>query len=174
MRPALVVLFLLFHSGGTAQTQAQTAPDLIKYLTDQTNRSVDVAVSCGVFGRLDAENRAAAQSLVKLGAAALPDIDAAFDSIRKSGNSSKFAPNSEWLLYTYAEIEGPAAFQRFRKMRGDPKFGFLDASLDTAAALSLDITSYVSAWRQSIPDIACLGTIATKVPRSVGPGAGKK
>ncbi len=161
MRPALVVLFLLFHSGGTAQTQAQTASDLIKYLTYQTNRpptrDMDVAVSCGVFARMDSEDRAAAQSLVKLGAAALPDLNAAFDSIKKSGSASKFGYNAAWLLFAYAKIEGPTAFRRLRKMRGDPNFGFLDASLDTAAALSLDITSYVSDWRQSIPDIECSG-----------------
>src|ERR1700734_582618 len=42
-------------------------------------------------------------------------------------------------------------------MRGDPNFGFLDASLDTAAALSLDITSYVSDWRQFVPENSCGG-----------------
>ncbi len=101
---------------------------------------------------MDAENRAAAQSLVRLGAAALPDINAAFDSIAKSGSSSKFAPNAGWLLYAYAKIEGPADFPRLRKMHGDPNFGFLLAGLDAAAAASLDLTSYVSSSRQPIPE----------------------
>jgi len=95
--------------------------------------------------------------LPKLGTAALPDINAALDSIEKSGNSSKFATNSNWLLYAYAKIKGAAAFPRLRKMRGDANFGFLYSAVDTAIALSLDITSYVSAWRQSIHENSCGG-----------------
>jgi len=162
LSPAPLVLLLLFHSSGTAQTTEQSASDLIKYLTYQTNRPVDVAVSCGVFARMDAENRAAAQSLVKLGTSALPDINAALDSIEESGSASKFAPNSGWLLYAYAEIKGRAALPRLRKMRGDPNFGFLYSAVDTAAALSLDITSYISAWRQSIPENSCWGSSPQK------------
>ena len=101
----LWVLLLLFQIVRTAQTQDQSASDHIKYLTNQTDRPEVVAVSCGLFATMDVENRAAAQSLVQLGAAALPDIDAVFDSIQKSGNSSKFAPNADWLFYAGAEIK---------------------------------------------------------------------
>jgi hypothetical protein len=141
--PTALWVFVLIQVIGTAQTQQSTS-DL-------------VTAGCGAFATMDAENRSAAQSLVKLGAAALPEINTAFDSIEKSGNSSKFAPNAYWLLYAYAEIQGPAAFPRLRKMRGDPNFGFLYSAVDTAAALSLDITSYVSAWRQTVTDNACDG-----------------
>lgn len=147
----------------TGQTNDQSASDLIKYLTYQTKRPEVVAVSCGIFAAMDAENRAAAQSLVKLGAAALPDINAAFDSIEQSGSASKSGYNAAWLLFAYAKIEGPGAFPRLRKMRGDPNFAFLNSAVDLAIALSLNATSYVSGWRRPAQEGVCTGPDPRKV-----------
>ena len=147
----------------TGQTKEQSASDLIKYLTYQTNRPEVVAVSCGVFATMDAENRAAAQSLVKLGASAIPDLEAAFDSIEQRGGASKSGYNAGWLLLSYAKIKGPAAFPRLRKMRGDPNFAFLDSSVDIAAALSLGVTSYASGWRQPAQEGVCTGPDPRKI-----------
>ena len=151
-RAAGSVLFLLLPAIGSAQTQPQSASDLIKHLTYQDGRPGTVLVSCGILAGIAAEDRATAQSLVKLGDAAEPELDTALDSIGKQGNSSKFAAGGHWLLHAFAKIKGPAALPRLRKMIGNYRFGFLDSSLDSAAASALGITSYVSSWRQPIPD----------------------
>lgn len=107
-----------------------------------------MAGTCGSFGMSAEKERAAARSLVRSGRAAIPEIDAALDSIREKGIYSPSSAKAKWLLYAYAKIEGPAAFPRLQQLRGDPSFRFLDSALDIASALSLGQTSYVTSWRR--------------------------
>lgn len=141
---------LLPTSYGRAQTQDQSPSDLIRFLTYQSDRPDKWGVvrgifSCGAANGEAREDRAVARSLVRLGVLAIPDIEEALDSIERLGQQSKFATNSGWLLFAYARIEGSAAYPRLRRMIGKPELAFLQNGLDNSLALSLGLTSYVSA-----------------------------
>ena len=73
----------------------------------------------------------------------MPELERAFDSLEKYGQKSEFATNTGWLLLAYAQIKGPAALPRLRKMIGNPSLDFLGLSLDDSIALSLGLTSYL-------------------------------
>jgi hypothetical protein len=148
---------LLSQNRGVSQERERSASELIKRLTHQTDRPSGLGVSfgtCGSFGYVAAQDRSTVQSLVKLGASALPDIEVAFDSIENRGPASPFSYNAHWLLYAYAKIKGPEAFLRLREMRSDSQFMAYGSALDDSAALSLALTSYVSIWRRGI-DVSC-------------------
>jgi hypothetical protein len=106
------------------------------------HQPVVVAGTLGQFYAAAEAEAAVVQGLVKLGASAIPDIDAALDSIEKRGRDSEFLNGSDALLSAYARIKGPAAFPRLRQMRDDPILADGPA-LDNAASLSLGLTSYV-------------------------------
>jgi len=93
-------------------------------------------------------DRAAANTLVALGPAAIPDIEAALDQVGRSDPRAPVCPGSRWLLFAYARIRGRAAVQRLRSMADDARLGYHGSNdLDTSLALALDLTSYVSASR---------------------------
>jgi hypothetical protein len=101
------------------------------------------------------EERKAAKQLVKWGAAAIPLLEKSLDSIEEMGQQSEFASGARWLLPAYAEIMGPAARTRLRRMGVNAKLGFLDVALDQSKAISLSITSYVSARRAPMRRFLC-------------------
>jgi hypothetical protein len=138
--------------GQTKRTESPSAP--IKFLTYQTARPHKdeflqvVTVSCGLEIAQEQPDREAARSLVAWGVSAIPDIEAALDSIAKHGEHSKFARNSGWLLYAYAKIRGPAAYPQLRKLQSHGHLDLFGNGLDTAIALSLGLTSYVEPKRR--------------------------
>jgi hypothetical protein len=136
-------LFLLFQSSGMGQPKEQSASDLIQELSHQPEV---VAVPSDNY--YPAAEQAFVESLVKLGPPAIPDIDAALDSLEKRGFGSEFIRGSDGLLIAYARIKGPAGFPRLRQMRGNPVLRD-NLALDSAASLSLGLTSYVrmAGWR---------------------------
>jgi hypothetical protein len=138
---------------GSAQTKEQSPDNLIRFLTYQSDRPSNLIrdlglFTCGSANALARENRAAAASLVRLGASAIPSLEGALDSIEQQGEHSEFSPGALWLLAAYAKIDGPAAYPRLRRMISEPRLDFLQPGLDNAVALSLDLTSYVSSSRQ--------------------------
>lgn len=107
-----------------------------------------MAGTCGSFGIAAEKGRSVAVSLARSGRSAIPGIDTALDTIKEKGLQSPSSGNANWLLYAYATIEGPEAFQRLQQLRGDPSFRFLDSAIDIASALALGQTSYVTSWRR--------------------------
>jgi hypothetical protein len=94
--PLFVFLALLSAAKGTSQTQEQSPSDLIRFLTypsdrpdkHGTHRGSWIVFSCGPANGEDRDNRAVTNSLVKLGASAIPAIEAALDSIENRSNQS--------------------------------------------------------------------------------------
>jgi len=141
----LLALVGLLPAIGMGQTNTASPEDLIRYLTYQSARSDGDNVRAGIFscGQITAQE-AAARPLIKLGVSAIPHIERELDSIEELAGGSKYALGAVWLLDAYAEIAGPAAFARLRKMLSNPNLAFLRPGLDRAIALSLTLTSYVS------------------------------
>lgn len=111
-----------------------------------------VAGSCGEFHYAAEQRESDLDSLVRLGASAIPVVDAALDSIGEKGEGSGFLNIGDSLLIADARLKGAAAFPMLREMRGDPRFAE-NIALDNAAAISLGLTSYVrvvSYYRQWI------------------------
>jgi hypothetical protein len=93
-----------------------------------------------------------------MGAAALPDLDKALDSLEQRGDESPFSQNGRWLLLAYAKILGVSALPRLRRMIATPKPGVFVHDLDRAIALSFKMTSYVSAIRHLTRKFYCSRT----------------
>jgi hypothetical protein len=146
VRLVTAILLSSFVFGATAKAQVQegSAAELIAFITYQSGRELVVAGTCGSFGASSDADWNASRSLVNLGSAALPDLEAAFDSIHQLGRQSKFRNNAGWLLLAYAKISGPEAFPALKKMRDDPNFSGLESDIDAASALSIGLTSFVS------------------------------
>lgn len=140
-----VLLAFCVRDTGRCQVEAASAADIIRFLTYQSNRPGKQAFMAGVFtcGSSN-EDRAAAKSLVRMGNAAIVELERALDSIEKSGQQSEFAPNAGWLLLAYSRIKGRAAYPRLKRMDDAPELLFLQNRIDSSIALSLSLTSYVS------------------------------
>lgn len=154
VRAPLILAIVGFAIVDIGRGQATQSPvDLIKFITHQSDRKLSLACEFGQFpcGCEDAEiraDRAAAASLVKLGASAVPSLESALDSLEGKGQDSEFANGAGWLFYAYAKIEGSAALPRLRRMIGNPRLNSLQRALDSAVALPLGLTSYVSGSRE--------------------------
>jgi hypothetical protein len=119
---------------------AQSATDLAYSLTHESSHASPV-FTCGSLGTDFEGKRDEARSLVALGDAALPAVDGALDSMSKVDAGPRIGVG--WLLLAYAEIKGPAAFPRLRRMIDDPRLDSLHPRLDSALAVALGLTSYV-------------------------------
>ena len=150
----LAVTGLLSAGSAIGQTKPESPSDLIRFLTFQSGRAYPMWANANGCGDAP-EDRAAASSLVALGASAIPDIESAFDLIERSGQQAKGAINSGWLVFAYARIKGPRAFPRFKAMIKNPRLGFLKRDLDDAVAISLGLTSYVSRVGHQVPFVHC-------------------
>lgn len=153
---ALLTVALLLGSKAFAQAPPATPAELVKYLTYQSDRpnahgatkGQFMAFSCGPFLGEARDDRALTNRLVAVGDPALPAIDDALDSFEANGEKSPFASKAEWLLLAYAQIKGPSASTRLRRMIGKPILKDYAPSLDKSVALSLNLTSYVSSFRK--------------------------
>jgi hypothetical protein len=155
-RYTLFLLSTISLVRGSPQTGQQSTTDRINDADRRSPSSDVVAGTCGSFGIAAEKGRAAAASLARSGQSAIPEIDAVLDAIEKKGPLSPSSDNANWLLYAYATIEGPAAFQRLQQLRGDPSFRFLDSAIDIASALALGQTSYVTSWRRKPSHDPCI------------------
>lgn len=140
---------LLLPSSGRSQGRERSSAELIESLihsNPETTGSVRV-FTCGQTDR-DRQERATVGAIVRLGKTAIPNIERVFDSLEKQGKQSRFAPKARWFPLIYARILGPSASPRLLGMLHNSKIAFLQLSLDYAVALSLGLTSYVSALRE--------------------------
>lgn len=132
-------------TSGTAKAQGDSARQIIRFLTYQTDRPGKLAVQMGLFEcGGGADDRAAEASLVRLGDAAVPELEKAFSSLEELGESSAFAPNGGWLPLAYASIKRRSACNRLLELERRPQLAFLRTWLYGALSISLSLTSYVS------------------------------
>jgi hypothetical protein len=151
---AYFALFLAMH--GMAEAQGGSAAQIIQFLTYQTDRPGKLAAETGTFGcGGSTDDRAAEASLVKLGNAAVPELESALGSLEQNGRSSVFALNGGWLLLAYAEIKGLSARERLLELQGRPQLAFLRTSLRNAISISLSLTSYISSSTPSEKIFRC-------------------
>lgn len=135
----LLIVFALSQRAGRGQSDETSPSDLIR---EVARRPPVIAGTCGEFHYAAEREHSDLESLVRFGAEAIPAIDAALDSIDQKGQGSEFVDAAGLLLLADARLKGAAAFPRLRELRGDPHFtGYI--ALDTAAAISLGMTSYV-------------------------------
>lgn len=152
-----VLLAALLPRGASGQVHERSPAEMIRYLTYQ-NRSGKLglaAFNCGSLFERDRDNREVANSLVRLGGSALPDLDKAIDSIATNGEHSIYATNAQWLLYAYASIGGPGSSRRLWRLIENSKFDFLRPALDDSVALALGLTSYVDSRDPLAETSAC-------------------
>jgi hypothetical protein len=131
------------------EAQANTPSALIKILSQRGAPTLtDNTFSCGSLYEDSESSRVTTMALVKLGHSAVPDIEAALDSIQRGGVRSDLAYRGGWLLFAYAKILGPTAYPRLRSMIASPDLGFLQNALETSIAISLSLTSYADSSRE--------------------------
>jgi hypothetical protein len=126
------------------QAEERDPSRLIGHLTRKQIREGATNNPCGEILSLSREDRSAANSLVGLGAKAVPDIEVALDSVEARGSESPYADGAAWLALTYARIKGPAAYPRLMAMLANTRLDFLQNALDNATAVAFGITSYIS------------------------------
>jgi len=133
----------------------QSPSALISLLNARKRRTVFI---CGPSEVGDEGERAIAVALVKPGASSPWLIERALDAMELDPDS-EFATSAGWLAVVYAKTRGPSAFPRLRRMMDDKRFDGLLFALDSAAALSLRLTSYVNGSRdaQMRDDHGCYG-----------------
>ena len=95
----------------------------------------------------------AATALARLGDSAIPEIEKALNAMENRGGPRGYG--SMWVQLAYARIKGPSAYPRLRRLEDDSKEAFERDNLDSAIALSLALTSYVSNSRLPIRNISC-------------------
>jgi hypothetical protein len=141
----------------SCQPDERSPDEIIRHLTYQNRagRRGLAAFDCGSSLERKRDNREVANSLVRLGGSAVPDLDKAIDSISKNGEHSTYAINAEWLLYAYATIKGPTSSPRFWRLIEDSKVEFLRPALDDSLALALGLTSYVDSRRLLAKTFTC-------------------
>jgi hypothetical protein len=151
-RRVFALLFAgLFLATGSEGQDRESSTALIQLLT-----RADLLESMGVSTAgcsKDVEDRAAANSLARMGPSVIPDIERALTLVENRSETSAAPPHGEWLLYAYAKIDGPVAFPRLRRMMEDPALDFLSPALDNSIALSLGLTSYVSKFHLPPPSM---------------------
>jgi hypothetical protein len=84
---------------------------------------------------------------VDLGIFAAPALEEALDSFEARAKKSEVALKARWLLLAYARIKGQAAYPRLRRLYDNTSLAEYAIGLDSAVALALGLTSYVSALR---------------------------
>src|ERR1017187_9166735 len=140
-----LALCLLPLSTCEGQTSEQPAAQLVRFLMDPDAAGPALRDRNGV--RIAEKSRSVANALVALGARAVSEIEVGLDRIQREGERPVTDSSSRWLLFAYARIRGPAAWQRLRAMVDDPNLHALRGDLDRALAIGFDLTSYVSASR---------------------------
>lgn len=141
--PLLVGLILV--DSGWCQ-RGQSAEDLIEFLTYQSGRpgkELLLLAGCGLSGA-NREDRQVESALIGLGASAVAPLEGAFDSLEEFGEESPFFPGHSWLMNAYAHIKGPSACPRLWRMLSNRKTVPLESDIDSALAVALGLTSYVS------------------------------
>jgi hypothetical protein len=120
---------------------------LVKFLTYKTDER---RWRPGIFtcGGENADRRAAT-SLAQRGESALAVIEPVLRSLVEQGERSEYALSARWILMAYARIKAEDAVPRLRQIYNVPRIP-MGISLDTAFAIALGLTSYVSDLREDI------------------------
>jgi hypothetical protein len=146
---ALLSLGLVVAGTGRGQTAEESAAKIIRFLIEPVGPTAQATLPRWDATRL-ARNRAATSSLVALGPAAIPDLEAALDLFGRQEPPPFVSDGSGWLLMAYAKIRGRAALSRLRSMADSPQLAHRSVDLDWSLAVALDLTSYISASRPAL------------------------
>jgi len=133
---------LLIASCGTCASQQPWAANLIDLLTYDREAAMGFSQGCRKPPHFDEAEKI-------LSGLSVRDLEGEIDVIERRGYAGEVA---QWIWLEYARVKGAGAFQRLREIEQNPAFGsdqqFGDDSvrreLDSALALSLGLTSYVS------------------------------
>ena len=148
LRLTTVLATLLCPYSAPCQTDdPDSVAYLVKFLTYKTDerRRRPGIFTCGG----ESADRRAATSLAQRGESALAVIEPVLESLVEQGARSEYALSAQWIVMAYARIKGEGAVPRLHQIYDVPKqpLGF---SLDTAIAIALGLTSYVSDLRDTI------------------------
>jgi hypothetical protein len=155
----LVAVGLLSVANVIGQSTRQSASDLVRYLTYQSDQAPPMRFNGCSDPR---EEREAAHSLVALGVSAIPDIESALSFLQPAGHQMEGSVDSKWLLFAYAQIKGPAGYTLLQSLIDNSNLSHLRRRLDNAVAISFGLTSYVSGIRTPEAYLNC----GIKEPRS--------
>ena len=161
----MLVVALFQATDGIAQPPQASPAELIRFLTYQSDRPDKHGIARGFFFSCanefaeGEEDRPIVEALVKHGDSAIPALETALTSIEKFRQKSRFAFKAGWLFEAYARIRQSAAFPRLRGLRKNPRLAFLQWGLDRSVALSLRLTSYVSASGLLADKVVCGGVL---------------
>lgn len=132
---------LLSTRQGSGQSQDQAASSLIKLLTGAPEGTY--IIPCGETEE-DRNSREVAQSLVRQGASALPEIERTLDWVEARDGQSEDVPNSRLILEAYVRIKGTGAYPRIQEMIDHASRPSLQLALDDSVAVLFSLTSFVS------------------------------
>ncbi len=118
----------------------EKSPSELIYLLNTRRRSG--VFTCGMWWSEKEAQRSIARLLVKSRKSSAWQIEKALD-LMEQDPYSRYGGNAEWLVAAYAKINGPSAFPRLRRIMDDRRFDGFQFALDSAAALSLNLSSYV-------------------------------
>lgn len=150
---SLLMLGLIPLGSGECQTADQSVAKTIRFLTEPIVQDSD-RLNKNAARSVDAD-RGAANSLVVLGPAVIPELESVFNVLDRQEQRTRVVLNSKWLLFAYARILGPVAWQPLRAMANNPRLRYLSSDLDEALAIALDLTSYISASRIADDFVCC-------------------
>jgi hypothetical protein len=155
----LILLAIALSMPASSQEPAAATQDRAADLVSQLGRgnADDAFTACGVTAKGDTIRRAV-RTLAAMGTPAAHAVNAALDDFEVKGYSSEYGPNLVWLLVADAEIEGARALPRLSRFRKDPGINDLERGLDGAAAIALQLTSYISPSDHLAEPIPCYGS----------------
>jgi len=141
----LVASCVLLSGRGAACARAQSASEYMDSLRSPWRRPAGGQnMSCGQVYEDSLRLQRAARSLAALGPAANPELGRAIDSLENDGERSGDFPGAGWIFMAYAWNAGRSAYPRLCALAHHPAFANLTSMIDSAIAVSLNLTSYVS------------------------------
>ena len=135
-----------------AQAPREVPADMIRMLTTPNAlESLGISSGCGNYS----QRRETAESLVRLGDVALPDIERALESVEREGDASPFRMGSKWILQAYSRLVGPSAVPRLVRMLGSPQCSSFGRDIEEGIAVALGLSSYVVASTRPVQRLEC-------------------
>lgn len=139
-------LALLAFSSATVSgvcSDDESPAEIIRYFATAQRRGLGGFGNCGALAAYEVRDRAEAKKLVSKGAPAAAVIETALKSLVKNGPASP-ASRNQWLLYSYAKIEGPNAYPLLQKLSDRSDLSLPPNSAGMAIALALGLSSYIT------------------------------
>jgi hypothetical protein len=153
MMRLMVAICMVSFSLAYSQIPARHPRELIDFLNHKEYARPDSVARIGLFtcGQLNADHKAA-EELVAHGEKAIPEIE------REFRENSFRTPGSFWLQTVYARLRGRAAYPDLFQIALDSRRDRDSRSNDTAIAMTLGITPFVSSRHATGRVFRCAGS----------------